>query len=95
MEICNSATLRKKEVINVCDGSRLGYASEFEIDLCTGCIVSIVIPGDCGFLGINKSDDIIIAWDKIQCIGEDTILVRINSGEIIRKPTSKFTGGKC
>jgi YlmC/YmxH family sporulation protein len=94
MEICSSATLRKKEVINICDGSRLGYASEFEIDLCTGCVISIVIPGDCGFLGFNRSDDIIVAWDKIQCIGEDTILVRMNEGDIIKKPTPKC-GGKC
>lgn len=28
--------LKQKEVINVCDGCRLGYVTDLELDVCTG-----------------------------------------------------------
>ena len=33
MRICD---LREKEVINICDGERLGFVEDVEFDLCTG-----------------------------------------------------------
>ena len=35
MRICD---LKEKEVINVCDGRRLGFVEDVEFDLCSGCI---------------------------------------------------------
>ena len=32
MRICD---LREKEVINICDGERLGFVEDVEFDLCT------------------------------------------------------------
>jgi len=70
---------KHKEVINIRDGKRLGYVQDVCADLESGRITSIIVPG-----GINKlmslfsnSNDIIIPWDKITCIGEDLILVEI------------------
>ena len=33
MKRCSTAQLREKEIINLCDGMRLGYADDFEFDL--------------------------------------------------------------
>ncbi len=81
MNICTTSILRRKEIVNVCDGRRMGCASDFEFDPCSGKIISIIVPGDAGVFGIGKRTEIVIPWNKIQCFGEDTILVRIE-GEI-------------
>lgn len=35
---------KKKEVINICDGMKVGYVYDLEIDIRTGRICSIIIP---------------------------------------------------
>ena len=37
--------LKRKEVINLRDGARLGAVCDMEIDRCTGTVCSIVVPG--------------------------------------------------
>ena len=70
---------KRKEVININDGKKLGCVQDVCADLETGKITSIIVPG-----GTNKilnffssNNDIIIEWEKIKCIGEDLILVEI------------------
>ena len=68
--------LRRKEVINICDGARLGCISDLELDDCTGCISAIVVPGQSRMFGILKSDEeLVIPYCKIRNIGDDVILV--------------------
>ena len=43
MNVCNTEELRCKEIINLCDGSRLGYACDFEFEIDNGKIISIII----------------------------------------------------
>ena len=75
---CTIADFRDKEVINICDGRRLGYVIDVEFDVVSGKILSIVLPGQKGgILCFGKSDDIRIDWCKIQRIGDDIILVDI------------------
>ena len=83
MERFNTCTLRNKEVINLCDGARLGCPTDFEIDSCDGKIIALIIEGQGGFLGFGCSDDIIVPWCKIECIGEDAILVRLSPNDIL------------
>ena len=78
MSICSTEDIRKKEIINLCDGARLGCATDFEISVSDARILALVIPYG-GWLGIGKTDRIIVPWEKIECIGEDTILVRLDS----------------
>lgn len=66
--------IREKEVINACDGRRLGYVADIEFDVCDGRITAIVVPLKGGFLGCG-GENIVIPWDKIQKIGVDIILV--------------------
>ena len=79
---CTTVCLKKKEIINLCDGSRLGCATDFEFDCDCATILSLMVPGPpCGFLGLGKREYLIIPWNKIECIGEDTVLVRLNPNE--------------
>ncbi len=72
--------LQKKEVINLCDGCRLGYVCDLEIDLCTGKICSIVVPGEGRWLSLfGKCEDYVIPWCEIKKIGEDIILVDVGN----------------
>ena len=68
--------LKCKEVINVCDGGRLGCVTDLELDLCTGTILAIVVPGERNMLSlIRAKDGLVIPFCRIQKIGEDVILV--------------------
>ena len=78
---CRVVDMRNKEVINVKTGVRLGCVSDVEIDTKDAKLLAIVIYGRlrwCGLLG--REEDIIIKWDDIEIIGEDTILVKHNVG---------------
>lgn len=46
------ADLQCKEVVNITDGCRLGYVSDVELDILTGKVVAIVVPGKCRFFGL-------------------------------------------
>ena len=59
MRICE---LREKEVINVCDGERIGFVEDMIFDLCKGCISHIVVPkivNSWGFLEKRRSISLI------------------------------------
>ena len=72
------ADLQCKEVVNITDGCRLGYVSDVEIDILTGKIVAIVVPGKCRFFGLfGRADDYVITWQCIRRFGEDIILVEV------------------
>ncbi|HBS58727.1 MAG TPA: YlmC/YmxH family sporulation protein [Firmicutes bacterium] len=74
-----TSDLKIKEVINVADGRRLGTITDIEIDLDSGRLTAIVVPGTGKFLGLfGKNDDIVIPWEKIHKIGLDVILVESN-----------------
>ena len=55
--------IRNKEVIHVCEGSRLGYVSDCCIELETGRVTAVVIPGPCRFLGLfGRDSDYVVPW---------------------------------
>ncbi len=70
--------LRDKEVINLCDGKKLGYVNDIVIDICTGCVSAVTVLFDCRSFGFGKCEEIVIPWDKITCFGKDTILVKMD-----------------
>ena len=73
---CRIRNLRCKEVINVCDGCRLGFVSDVDIRLPEGQVASIVVYGTCRFFGLfGHREEFYIPWECIQRIGEDLILV--------------------
>ena len=73
---CRIVDLRIKEVINICDGARLGFVCDVEVNTCTGKVVAIIVPGEARFLGMfGRAEDYVIPWEDIKRIGEDIILV--------------------
>ena len=73
---CRVADLRYRAVINIKDGCRLGCVNDIEIDTCSARVLCIVIYGRPRCFGLlGREDDIIIPWDNIEVIGEDTVLV--------------------
>ncbi len=89
MERLSTCDLRAKEVVNVCDGARLGCPSDFEFDACDGRITAIVVPRSGGFLGLGREDDIVIPWCRIERIGTDVIIVKLPSEEYERPHKEK------
>ena len=69
---------KHKEVINIKDGRRLGFVQDVCADLESGKITSIIVPGTHKLMSMfSNSNDIVIPWEQIQCIGEEIILVDI------------------
>lgn len=70
--------LRAKEVVNICDGRRLGNIIDVIIDCRCARITGIVVPYERGFFSFLKSNqDIFIPWNRICKIGKDVILVEL------------------
>ena len=82
MRKISTAELKEREVINLCGGERLGYPCEFEIDLDDGRIIAFTVENG-GMALFGKKQEYLIPWCKIECIGEDAILVKIPQNEII------------
>ena len=69
---------KHKEVVNITDGKRLGYVQDVCADFQTGRITSIIVPGSNKILNMfSNSNEIVIEWKDIKCIGDDVILVEI------------------
>ena len=70
------AELRYKEVISVEDGSRYGYVGDMEVDLESGQVKALIVPGKRRFFGLlGREEDKYIPWDAVSRFGEDIILI--------------------
>ncbi len=68
--------LRWKEVIGVSNGIRYGFVSDVVIDLSSGCVKALIVPGRARFFGLFGSrEPQVLSWKDIRHIGEDIILV--------------------
>ena len=75
-QTCRITDLRCKEVINLCDGTRLGYVGDVELDLVCGNVTALVVPGRCRFFGLfGRGEEYCIPWECIKQIGDDIILI--------------------
>ncbi len=73
-----TSDFKQKEVININDGRRLGFVCDVEIDLDSGRLEAIIIPGEGRIFGLfGRVNDYVIPWDRIKKIGEDIILVDV------------------
>ena len=68
--------LRDKEVIDISGGSRFGYVGDVEVDLETGQVKALVVPGRLRFFGLlGREKDHVLPWSSVRRFGEDIILV--------------------
>jgi YlmC/YmxH family sporulation protein len=66
-----------KEVVNVENGKRLGHIGDLDVNLSSGKIDNLIIPGTGKIMGLfGKENDIVVPWNNIVRIGADVILVR-------------------
>ena len=73
---CRLVELRCKEVINICDGSRLGFVYDVDIKVPEGQVLAIVVKGPGMFFGLfGRGEEFYVPWDCIQRIGDDIILI--------------------
>ena len=78
MDCVTISELRCREVINLCDGGRLGYVNDVKIDLFSGRITALLLPPAGGVFGMfGRGEEVCIPWECIERIGEDIILVRV------------------
>ena len=78
--VCRIADMRNKEVVNVKDGTKLGYIDDIEFDTVTAELTALVVYGKAHFFGLfGREEDIVITWQDIEVIGEDTVLVSFDS----------------
>ncbi len=72
--------LKNKQVVCVHTGNVLGFVGDIEFDYKNGKIKSIVIFGKPRMFGLfGKNEDIVIPWEEIEVIGEETVLVKNSS----------------
>ena len=83
MRICE---LREKEVVNVCDGERLGNICDVDFEERTGRICSLIIPGPCKVFGIiGRDSEYIIPYECVERIGADVVLVEVEASKCLHK----------
>lgn len=78
--------LRQKEVINCADCQILGSVCDVDIDIRTGRICSIIVPGPCKVCGLfGRDQEYVIDYGCIRQIGADVILVDIDTEKALKK----------
>ena len=69
--------LRRKDVINIEDGKRLGNIIDLVFESCSGRILGFVVPGERRLFNFKNRQDVFIPYHSICKVGEDVILVDV------------------
>ena len=75
----NFSDFRAKDVVNVCDGRKLGRPIDIIFNE-RAIVEAVVVPGRCGGVtGLFRPDreGVAIPWGRIRRIGDDVILVEV------------------
>ena len=73
---CTVSELRDKEVIDISGGCRFGYVGDVALDLETGQVKALVVPGRLRLFGLlGREEDKVFPWESVRRFGEDIILV--------------------
>ena len=68
--------IKKREVINIKDGVRLGFVNDFIFDEKTGKIEKLVVPAPSKLFGVfGSAKEYRIGWDEIKVMGEDFLMI--------------------
>ena len=81
--MCSLGEIRRKEVIDLKTGERLGYIDDIEVDIASGKAERFIIYGGDRLFGIlGKEDDIVIKCSDIRVVGREVILVERTDGTV-------------
>ena len=88
--LCRIDELKNKQVVCVKNGCVLGLVSDIELDTQSGNLTAIIIFGHYKLLGLfGRGEDIIIPWDDIEVIGDETILVTTDPPQFLSEKSRK------
>lgn len=89
--VCRLEDLRRKEVIDILTGERLGYIDDAEMNLEESAVQSLVIYGRERFFGFfGKEDDVVIPCSEIKVVGNDVVLIKHpKTSEVINTDKTK------
>lgn len=80
-----------KEIINICNGHRLGFVCDAEFEFPSGGVKALIVPGPARFFGLfGREPDFLIPVDCVTRMGRDIILVEIK-GDYGRSKRNKKT----
>lgn len=89
MRTFTSEQLLNMEIINLCDGTRLGCAEGLEFDIdpcgCTPTLTALLVPcasGISALFSFGRRECWRIPWKQVECIGRDAILVRLTDSDL-------------
>lgn len=70
--------LQNKDIVNMIDGRKIGNIIDININL-EGKMESLIVEKSNFLVSMfSTKDEIEVKWDKIEKIGEDVILVKLN-----------------
>ena len=72
--------LERKDVVSLCSGKFLGHICDLELEDDCGRVTALYVCSD-GIFGCSGRDKIRIPWEKVRCIGEDTVIVEQKNEE--------------
>lgn len=79
--------MRDKQVLNVQDGSLVGFVEDLEFDCEQGRITALIVHCKSrGFFAFAKEEELFVKWEDIAVIGEDSVLIRF---EKMKQPTPR------
>ena len=79
--------LRDQEVIDISGGSRFGYVGDVAVDLETGRVKALVVPGRLRLFGLlGREKDRVFPWSSVRRFGEDIILVEETGPDALEEP---------
>ena len=77
--VCSLDDLRRKEVIDITTGERLGYIDDAQMDIETSEVQALIIYGRQRFFGLlGREEDVMIPCSDIRVVGTDVILVKLS-----------------
>ena len=78
---------RKKEIISISNGVKIGYVDDIVFDSKSAQIVSVVVYGRPRLLGLlGREEDMLFPWYDTEVVGEDTVLVKDDDVFLRKKP---------
>ena len=93
--VCSLDELRRKEVIDINNGERLGYIDDVRIDLRTSSVEALLIYGRVRFFGVfGKEDDVLIPCGDIRVVGSDVVLISRSSKPVLADDIKNIGEGK-
>ena len=73
--------LKRKDVVNICDGRKLGKPIDLILND-SACVQALVVPGrPGGLLSLFRQDreGTVVDWSRVRRIGDDVILVEVHT----------------